>query len=210
MFSNQLLPFPTVTGLSSVSWDDENVVSDQPSEFTLQNEVQVYPGQLWRGVVRIRDLITREQAMPWVVFLKKLRGKSGTFFFGDPLGKVPRGVATGTPQVDGAGQTGNQLLTKSWTPNVTGIFMAGDYFQMATGADTRLYMNLTDVDSDASGKATLDLWPEIRGDKIPADSDPLIVSNPQGLFRLDVNTTSLKISAPTVYNGYSFPIREAI
>lgn len=210
MFDNQLLAFPTGAGLSEISLDDHNVVSDQPSEFTGQNEVQVYPGQWWVGSVTIRELMSREQAMEWVTFLRKLRGKSGTFFLGDPLAKTPRGAVTGSPQVDGGGQAGNQLNIKNLSASVTNIFMKGDYIQHGTGADARLYQNLSNVDSNGSGQATLDLWPDIRENKIPADSDPIIFNNAQGLFRLAININKSKISAPTIYKGFSFPIREAI
>lgn len=41
------------------------------------------------------------------------------------------GVATGTPLVNGAGQTGATLVTKGWTNSVTGILKAGDVFTIA-------------------------------------------------------------------------------
>ena len=41
------------------------------------------------------------------------------------------GVATGTPVVSGAGQTGSTLNTSGWTASTTGILKAGDVFTIA-------------------------------------------------------------------------------
>lgn len=204
------LTFPAVTGLSRVRLRQRDVVADQPSLFTGQNEIQVFPGQWWEGEFFLRPLVSRDRAMPWITFVKKLKGKTGTFLFGDPLGATPLGVATGTPLVKGGSQSGNQLVTDGWTPSVTGILKAGDYIQHGTGNDARLYMNLTDADSDSGGNATLDLWPDIRGDKVPADNDPLVISNAKGVFRLSINDNEWDISAPAFYDGITVPFREAI
>jgi hypothetical protein len=64
-------------------------------------------------------------------FLLAMRGMVGTFLAGDPFGKAPAGVGTGTPLVSGLNQSRSKLLmTKGWTPSTSGILLPGDYIQV--------------------------------------------------------------------------------
>lgn len=101
------------------------------------------------------------------------------------------------PYVDGGSQTGNSLDTGGWTPSVTNILRAADYIQIGTGANTRLHKVLNDVNSDFSGKCTLDIWPKLRAS--PVDEELIIKSNTKGLFRLDQNEHVLDISPRPIY-----------
>src|SRR5262249_47491531 len=115
-------------------------------------------------------------------FLLALNGPFNNFLMGDPIGKTPRGPASGTPLVNGGGQTGSTLVTDGWAPSITGILKAGDYIQIVQ----RLHKVLTDTNSDGSGNATLDIWPSLR-DAGPADNTTIITTNTVGLFRLADN-----------------------
>jgi hypothetical protein len=126
---------------------------------------------------------------------------------GDPVNTQPRGVASGTPLVDGAGQTGNQLNTKGWTPNITGILRAGDWVQLGTGATSRLYKVLDDVNSNANGEATLTLFPNLRSS--PANNAALTISSPKGVWRLAANDVGYDIQTGQFY-GITLACVEAL
>lgn len=200
------LAFPTVPKPQRVRMLTMNVVAETVSPTSLQEQTQVHPGQRWEADVTIPPMI-RADAEVWIAFLLKLQGKSGTFLFGDPAGEVARGIVTGTPLVDGASQTGNELDTKGWTTGQTGIMKAGDYFSLGAGTSTQLYKVLDDANSDGGGLATLLIWPSLRFS--PGDSDPLDVSAAKGLFKLASNETSWDINTALHY-GIAFSIVESI
>ena len=93
-----------------------------------------------------------------------------------------RSSAKSAPVVDGAGQTGNTLATRGWTPDALGVLLADDRFQLGAAATTRLHKALLDVDADATGRATLEIWPSLR--ESPTDGAPLVVQDAKGLFAL--------------------------
>ena len=84
------------------------------------------------------------------------------------------GVATGTPKVDGATQSGSSLITKGWTNSTTGILKKGDVFTIAgvysinpqTYRSTGIlqqFVVTADANSGAStGPATLKISPAIN------------------------------------------------
>jgi hypothetical protein len=183
-----------------------DVVGVSQSPFTAVQQVYRYSGQFWEADITLPPM-KRADAEYWISFLLKLNGPYGTFLMGDPNGATARGVATGTPLVNGAGQTGNELVTDGWTTSTTGILKAGDYIQLGTGATSRLYKVLDDVNSDGSGNATLTVWPDLRS--APADNAAITVSNTKTTFRLNSAQTSWDINEATIY-GLTFGAREAL
>lgn len=195
------LSIPTSPKPSAVRWFEINVVGQSISPYTLQRQVYEWPGSAW-GIQVAIDPLTREEAANWIAFLSALRGTRGTFYFGDILFSAPRGTGSGTPKVNGANQTGFSLVTDGWANN-SGVLKAGDMLQI----DNALYRNLTDVTSDGSGNATLDIWPRLRGH---ADNSNIVTSNPKGVFRLnDNNVTTQDAGRNQVYN-ISFQAAEAL
>jgi hypothetical protein len=183
-----------------------DVVGVSQSPFTAVQQVYRYTGQFWEADITLPPM-KRADAEYWISFLLKLNGPYGTFLMGDPNGATARGVATGTPLVNGSGQTGNELVTDGWTTSTTGILKAGDYIQLGTGATSRLYKVLDDVNSDGSGNATLTVWPDLRS--APADNAAITVSNTKTTFRLNSAQTSWDINEATIY-GLTFGAREAL
>jgi len=153
------------------------IVGQTRAAFTHQTQVYEWPGQSWIAEVTL-PIMARADAELWNCFLLKLNGPAGTFLLGDPSAKTPRGIASGSPKVNGAGQQGKILLTKGWTPSLTNILRAGDYIQIANN----LYKNLNDVNSDGSGNTTLDIFPRLRTDY--ANDTVIITTNTVGRFRL--------------------------
>lgn len=175
------LTLPSSPAPRSVQLFARDVVGVNRSPFTLQEETYVHAGQAWEALVTLPPLPDRADAEEWICFLVSLKGQRGWFRMGDPKGATPRGTATGTPVVDGGSQTGASLATRGWTAGVTGILKKGDYLQVGD----HLYKNLTDADSDGSGEATLDIWPDLRSS--PSDGASITVSSATGIWRLQSN-----------------------
>lgn len=194
------------TDIAKVKFVATDIVGVSQSPFSGVQQVYKYSGQFWEADVTLPPM-KREVAEYWISFLLKLNGAYGTFLLGDPSGKTPRGVATGSPLVNGSSQTGNELFTDGWTPSVTGILKAGDYIQLGTGATSRLYKVLDDVNSDGSGNATLTIYPNLRSS--PNNNDPIFTSNAKSVFRLSGNQTTWDVNEAAMY-GITFGAREAL
>jgi len=101
------------------------------------------------------------------------------------------------PLVNGADQTGATLAIDGLQASKADVFKAGDYFQIGTGSSARLYMVTADAASNASGEATLDIWPPLRAS--PADNAALTITNPKGVFRLTGDVNGWDADAAGVY-----------
>ncbi len=200
------LSLPSVGLFTRFSLTGQSANAESRSPFTFERQIQTHQGMLWLAGITLAPM-KRVKAEEWRTFFAKLNGLQGTFLMGDLGAKLSRGIATGTPQVDGAGQTGQVLNTKGWTTGVTGILLAGDYIQIGTGLTSRLYKNLNDVDSDGGGLAVLDIWPRLR--ESPADSATIVVNNAEGLFRLGSNLNLSEVATNAFY-GFGFRAIEAI
>jgi len=201
------LSLPTAMGFASIRINAHSVVAVSSSPFTGQQQVQAFPGQWWQAEVNIPPM-KRANAEECISFLLKLNGRYGTFLLGDPSAKVARGIATGTPLIKNAHAAAvNSLTTDGWTISQTGILKAGDYIQLGSGSTSRMYKNLSDVNSDGSGNATLDIWPSLR--TTAADNDPIVVTSCKSVFRLMSNDMSWDVGEAQVY-GISFAAMEAI
>lgn len=194
------LAFPTQTGIAQVQLIASDVVSVTESPFTLSQQVVRHAGARWSATINIPP-VKRSDAEYWNSFLLRLRGQFGTFLVGDPNAATPRGSASsaaGTPVVNGASQTSNNLNIDGLPASATGYLKAGDYIQLGTGATSRLYKVLEDVNSNGSGQATLNLWPDLRSS--PANDATVVVSNAKGLFRLAQNDASWTIGNDGFYS----------
>jgi len=192
--------------ISSVNIRARNVVGVSASPFTGQQQVYKHPGAWWEMEVTLPTM-KRDDAESINAFLISLSGRYGTFLMGDQANTSPRGVGTGTPLVYGAGQTGDDLITNGWTPSTTGILKAGDWIQLGSGADTRLYKVLADANSDGSGVSSLSIWPNLRSS--PANGSPVVVNNTKGQWRLSTNEHNYSIEVGKLY-GITFACVEAL
>lgn len=111
------------------------------------------------------------------------------------------------PSVNGGSQTGGTLLIKDCSPSVTGFLSAGDYIQLGSSSTATLYKVLSSVNTDDSGLASVDIWPNITS--AYADSSAVVVENTVGLFRLSTNIQQWQIDDISSY-GISFDCVEAI
>ena len=200
------LSLPDTSTISAVTLFADNVTAVSQSQFSLSQQVFSHPGKLLRAEVVLKTM-AQANAEVWVAFLVSLKGMEGTFLMGDPAGATPRGSVPGTPLVNGATQTGSSLITDGWTASQTGILKAGDWIQLGSGSTARMYKILVDVDSDSSGDATLDIWPNLRTS--PTDGATVVTSNCVSNFRLIDNSTPWSINTAKHY-GIVFSAMEAI
>lgn len=202
------LSLPTVSGISSIRFIARNTVAVTTSPFTYKQQVLKHSGERWEADISLSPM-NRSDAEEWNAFLMSLGGQYGTFLLGDPLGATPRGSArdTDTILVNGASQTGNALIFDTNQTSQTGYLKAGDYIQIGTAADTQLYKVLSDVDTDAGGDASVDIWPSLRSS--PSDNATIKVQNTVGLFRLSSSETGWDANVASIY-GITFGAVEAI
>lgn len=193
---------PSSPGFVSSSIRMIETVSETKSPFTSQSQFVEHAGNFFEADLTLPTM-RREEAAVWIGFFASLKGKIGTFNFGDPDAREPQGVATGTPLINGNSQTGRTLNTKGWTAAITGILKVGDFIQIGT----ELKMVTVDADSDGSGLSSLEIFPSIRIS--PSDNDPIVTSSPVGLFRMVSNVSQYNADHLHHY-GISFAIKEAL
>jgi len=87
-------------------------------------------------------------------------------------------TGTGTHTI-GIRQIGEAVNTRGWIPDVIDLFKAGDWISI----NDRLRRVTVDVDSDASGKATLIVWPRIN-EAFDDGTEIDIGDDARGIFRL--------------------------
>lgn len=193
MSTPPLLTMPTSANIAEVVFKIKRVVSRTFSPYTLHDQAFRWPGEQWMVDFTMPPMGDPDIANEWKAFGVRLEGSYGRFYMGDPSAPTPRGVATGTPLIKGAGQVGNSIVTDGWTSGVTGILKAGDYVQIGT----RLHMQTVDVNSNGSGEATLTLQPAVIS--APADNSAVVVNNPKGIFRMMSNTFEWRVSPGPIY-----------
>jgi hypothetical protein len=203
---NRLKVISTPLEPDPVSFDFSvtDLVAANNNTFTGSQQIVDWQSSLISISVQLPPM-TRETGEDWAAFLMQCRGMSNAFLMGDATNKIPRGTCATTgahPLIDGANQTGYQLNTRGWVANAHGILKRGDWIQIGY----RLHKVLDDVDADASGKATLPIYPQIRESQV--DGSDIITTNTQGLFRLASNTNKFSIGLASIY-GFQFDIREA-
>lgn len=174
------LPAPLAGVATRASVTANPIVGVSRNPFTGRRETFEWGG-IWTFEVALKTM-RRADAAAWFAFLTALKGPAGSFLAALPGHAGPLGVATGTPVVDGAGQTGGTLATTGWTAGVTGILLAGTMFSLGSGASTHLYRLLQDANSDGSGDATLQIWPNLRDS--PGNGDALEIAAPMGHWYL--------------------------
>lgn len=202
------LALPTIKGIRAIRLTAKNSVGVSTSPFSYTQQVYKHQGQRWQAEVALPSM-PRAEAEEWFSFLVKLNGQYGTFLLGDPHA-APRGSASstpGTPVVNGASQTGGTLAIDGLPASATGYLKAGDYIQVGSGATAKLHKVLNDVDTNGSGEATLDIWPDLRSS--PTNDATVVVSDAVGTFRLSTNEIGVDINEIEHF-GIVFAATEAL
>lgn len=89
-----------------------------------------------------------------------------------------RGAFTGSPVIDGAGQTGDTLNIRNAVASVTDWARAGDWISF----ESSMHQVVADADSDFAGDVTLEIRPRIRTS--PADGATVNVALISGVYLL--------------------------
>jgi hypothetical protein len=199
------LQMPATPGWSKINFTANNVVGVSRSPFTLQQQVYTWPGEGWSVSIAMPPM-NQPTAEAWMTFLTALRGTSGTFWIGDVAHAIPRGTATGTPVVNTAQSAmSSTLMTRGWTSGAT--FLAGDFIQLGTGVQQRMYKSLTNQTANGGGYITFDIFPILR--EGVSDDQPITLLNTAGTFRLEKDTRQFDMDAARIF-GISFEAEEAI
>lgn len=177
------------------------------SPFSYDAQIYDWGGEKW-SIDFTLPIMKRDVVEPWIAFALSLRGMKGTFLAGDPSGTTPQGVGGGTPLVNGAGQTGGNLIIDGAPISTTGWLKAGDYFQLGTGLNSRLYKLISDANTNSSGQVTLDFVPDLRSS--PADNAALTINSAKGLFRMVSNEVPWTADSKGKIYHFSFQATEVI
>lgn len=180
----------------------EAAVGSVESAFSGSIQTQDWGGRWWVFDIQT-PLLIGARARALNAFLNGLGGMSGRFIFHDPTQRNIEGL--GNPIVDGAAQTGSKLKISGLTLSKD-IFQPGDLFNLGDEATTRLYEITKAARSDASGKAEIDIQPNLRYS--PIDGQTIDFREPKALVRL-VKWEGMSI-APGDKFSTSFSLREAI
>lgn len=165
--------WPTGITPSKCTFGPVAFVSESMSQFSGESQVQEWSGALWRADFAFPRL-RRSVGAAFLAFITSLRGKRGTFLIPMFGHTTARGSRLGTPLVDGASQAGATLASKGWTPSESGVLLAGDFINLGSGSSTRLHQVLADVNADAAGKASIEIWPDLR--ESPSDAAAIATS----------------------------------
>lgn len=165
--------FPSTPPFSKVTF-----TSYQPTlvswSHSLQRQARSRGGaQRWLIEGEYSPLLRRPSLAPIIAFALAQRGQYEIFTLIPPLWSTARGIATGTPLVKGASQTGRNITTDGWTATKTGILLAGDFIKF-NGQD-KIYMITENADSDGSGNATITIEPALLAS--PANDEVIITTD---------------------------------
>jgi len=189
------ISFPVLTKRpSSWSWKLIGNAQNFTSPLTGSTQTMELPGARWWlkfGYTKLRQ----DDSRVFDAFLASMRGMAGRVLLNPIHTESRRGIATGIPVVDGAGQTGRTLSTSGWTPSTAGIMRTGDYFSVATASGPELKILTADAASNASEKASLMFEPPLRS--TPVNGAAINVSAPVCPMRLvDADQGELALNAP--------------
>jgi hypothetical protein len=201
------LALPALPSFASIKVKMHDVVGVSESPYTLSRQSFEWPGKKLFAAMSLPPGTLQDTGRAWVAFLALMRGRAGVCLLGDTSLPVPRGSAAGVPLVNGANQAGMTLATKGWTASAPLVLRSGDWIQVGTGLTQRLYLNCLDVNADASGDATLTIYPPLR--ESPADGASIITQYPKGCFALTSNDREFDVDDALSY-GITLSLEEAI
>lgn len=172
-----ILTWPTFARAVPRNFDWSLVPNTQSFQSPLSGAVQTVemPGARWKASFLLEDLIDQDAAT-LQAFLVQLRGRAGRFYLYNFARQSPRGTLSGTPLVNGAGQTGNTLAIDGCTVGAT--LLAGDYF----GVNGELKMAVAAATANGAGQMSVSFEPPLRA--APADNAPLTLQRPPATFML--------------------------
>jgi len=184
------LSFPSV-GIQSMSMRLRRVVAVAESPFTLDTQVYTHQGARWEAEISLPPL-THAEAKSIEGFILGLKGREGTFTFGNPLDTSTLSNNT----VSSAAIRAESFTLGSGTAAVT----AGTYFEL----NSFLYCVTSDK---AAGATTLNFQPPLRS--AVTSSLAVTYNLPTTTWRMSTNDVGWSINEASIY-GFSFSCVEAL
>jgi hypothetical protein len=194
------LTWPTLSrDVQSFTWSLLSFTQTQVSPLNQSSLTIELPGARWACSFGYGDFLEADSALLEAT-LVQLMGRAGRVYLWNFARPVPRGIGTGTPLVNGAGQSGNSLNIDGASNSITGWLKAGDYF----GVNGELKMMTADANTNGSGQATLSFSPMLRSS--PADNAPITLNKPTATFALADDRQSWAVGPPrlSVHQTLSF------
>lgn len=195
------IAFPTLSRGIPRQLEWSLVANTMSFESPLSGSVQTVemPGARWRVSFTLENLTEADTAL-LQAFMARLRGRAGRFTLHNVARPAPRGTASGTPLVNGAGQTGATLNLDGLAPGAT--LLAGDFF----GVNGELKMVVADATANGSGEMAVTFEPPLRA--TPADNAPVTLTQPTAIFMLDEDAMRV-ITGPKVLSTVAIAATEA-
>jgi len=155
-----------------------------------------HSGHIWRLTGAYINK-TPDEFLPIFAFLCDREGGLNNFTFIPVEHATPRGVASGSPLVDGVSQTGKVINLKGASLSVTDWFKAGDI--VAFAGHTKVYMCTANVNSDGAGNVALPIVPSLI--ESPLDNAIVTVNNVPFTMILSENNVKASKKPPVLYSG---------
>ncbi len=174
-----IINFPTLSAVASdVLWELQRFDGrfTSPLAGTFQDVIR--PGARWMCTLSWKTLTYADaQALTaWSVQMAKGGVRTALPNYAYSMG----GSGLGAPVVNGAGQTGDALITDGWTASENGVLLPADLFQVTNGTLHQLLMVIAQANSDAGGNSTISFEPALRFS--PTTASALVLANPQAYF----------------------------
>ena len=195
---------PNLDDIMDIQITRKSVVGVTEGMFSLAQQAQKHSPGRWEVEYTIVPL-NRADIDEWWAWLASLNGREKTFYAVLQAPNEPKGSATSyaNPQAAGAHVARTNSLSIDGGPvSVTNYLRYGDYFQIGTTTDSRIYMALENVSTNGAGEATFDIWPDLYAPL--TDNQSIYMSAPVGVFRLKDNTHELRIDNTPTRKGLRF------
>ena len=178
--------FDVITVPNAISVVPQANTASFPSPLIASAQTLDRGGQKWKMTLSFTNLQSddRGELMGIITGLRGRANRLRVVVHDNPK----RGLYGGTPQVDGASQTGSTIDVKGCSINITNWIRRGDYFSILVGAEHELKMCTADASSNGSGLITaLAFEPRLRA--APANSAAIffeagVLSGPRGILLL--------------------------
>lgn len=195
---------PNLSDVAQIVRRQKTLVSVSEGLFSGVQQLQKQPFQRWEIEYTIIPL-NRANIDVWLAWLVSLNGREKTFYSGMQAPNEIKGSAKDylNPQLNGVHTIRLGSLSIDSGPNsITGYLKEGDFIQLGSTTSSRLHMVLEDVNTDGSGQASFDIWPDTQASY--SDNATVTVSSPVGVFRLMQNSIELIQDGSNTRKGLRF------
>lgn len=197
-----IITFPTVAPAGKMTWKlkrfDTRFTS--PLSGTFQDIQR--PGAQWQCELSW-EVLAYADAQALAAWSDQM-SQAGTRTFLPDYTYRMQGVPTGTPAINGSGQTGATLALSGFTASSSNVFCAGDLIQVSTSTQHQLVRVTANASANSSGDATLSITPALR-----FSPTALNYTNPDVCFAFANAESAMSFTAPLI-GSFSISLLEDI